>query len=103
MNMAIIEGISDSSVLLSVIVLAAMLWMLKLAYELKTAIVQKGKALDTKISNLESRAVSIRREMADLHKSVSQKLDRDEFEKRLDGLIELVGKKKETKKEKDAR
>ncbi|MFH0972086.1 MAG: hypothetical protein V1835_05990 [Candidatus Micrarchaeota archaeon] len=101
--MAIIEGVGDSSVFLAIIVLAALLWMLKLAYDLKKAIIQKSKMLDTKVSSLESRAVSIRREVVDLHKVINQKLDKEEFEKRIDGLIALVGKKKEAERKKDAR
>jgi hypothetical protein len=101
--MALIEGVSDFSVFLIVALFLIALYMLKLAQELKDAIIQKSKMLDSKISNLESKAVSVRREVLDLHKNVNQKLDREEFEKRLDGLIGLVGKKKETEKKKDAR
>lgn len=101
--MAIIEGISDSSILLFVVVFGAFLWMLRLAYELKAAILQKSKALDSKIGNLEGKAVSIRREVADLHRTLSAKLDKEEFEKRMDGLGELVVKKKEGGSRKDVR
>ncbi|MFH1443341.1 MAG: hypothetical protein ABIG96_04880 [Candidatus Micrarchaeota archaeon] len=101
--MAIVEGFSDSSVALLLVVLAALLWMVKLAYDLKHSIIQRSKMLDSKVSSLEGRAVSIRREMIDLHKAVGQKLDKEEFEKRIDGLIELVGKKEKAERKRDAR
>ncbi|MFH1750290.1 MAG: hypothetical protein ABH863_01275 [Candidatus Micrarchaeota archaeon] len=101
--MAIIEGLSDLTLLVFALVFLAFIWMLKLASELKQAILLRSKALDSKISTLETRAVSIRREVADLHKDISHKLDREEFEKRIDGLISLVGKKKEADRKKDIR
>ncbi|MEK6953420.1 MAG: hypothetical protein AABX01_00305 [Candidatus Micrarchaeota archaeon] len=101
--MAIIGGVNDFTLLLFVLVFAAFIWMLKLASDLKAAILQRSKSLDSKVTNLESKAVSIRREVVELHKAVSQKLDREEFEKRIDGLVALVGKKKEAERKKDVR
>ncbi|HLC47466.1 MAG TPA: hypothetical protein VJI13_00170 [Candidatus Norongarragalinales archaeon] len=101
--MAILEGVHDFTLLLFVLVFVAFIWMLKLASELKGAIMQKSKALDAKVTNLETKAVGIRREVLDLHRTIGQKLDREEFEKRIDGLVALVGKKKEAEKRKDAR
>ncbi len=101
MPMAILEGVSDSAVFLIAIVLVAVAWMIKLAYELKHAILQKSHSLDHKISSLEGKAVSIRREVVDLQKNVNQKLDREDLEKQLDSVIRMVGKKKETEKKKD--
>lgn len=101
--MSMIEGVGDLALLLLVLVLALAIYFIKLAYDLKRAILMRSRSLDAKVGNLESRAVSIRREVVDLHKQIGQKLDKEEFEKRIDGLIELVGKRRETEKKKDAR
>jgi hypothetical protein len=101
--MAILEGVNDLTLLLFVAVFAAFIWMLKLASELKATIMHRSRTLDAKVVNLEARAVAIRREVADLHRAVGQKLDREEFEKRIDGLVALVGKKKAEERKKDAR
>lgn len=99
--MPLVEGISDVTLLVFVIVLAALVWMIKVASDLRLLIVKRGKLLDNKISLLEGKAVLMRREVVDLHKSMHQKLDKEEFERRIDGLIELLSGKKSAKK-KDA-
>ncbi|MBI5225408.1 hypothetical protein HY989_06070 [Candidatus Micrarchaeota archaeon] len=101
--MAILEGANDASVVLFIFVIGALFWMIKLAYDLKNAILAKSKTLDSKVANLEGKAISIRKEVQDLNKNIHQKLDKEEFEKRIDGLIDLVGKKKEPEKRKDMR
>ncbi|MFH1199589.1 MAG: hypothetical protein V1708_00820, partial [Candidatus Micrarchaeota archaeon] len=92
--MAFIEGIGDITALLFVIVVAALAWMIKLAYDLKHLVVKRGRHVEGKVALLEGKAVLTRREVVDLHKSLHQKMDISEFDKRMDGLIELVGGRK---------
>ncbi|MBU1197921.1 hypothetical protein KJ765_05430 [Candidatus Micrarchaeota archaeon] len=101
--MSIIAGLSDVSLLVFVVVIASLVWMIKVAYDLKKLIVKRGKLIDSKVSLLEGKAVLMRREVVDLHKNMHHKLDKEEFERRVDGLVELLGGKKSNKKHKDAR
>ncbi|MFH1106496.1 MAG: hypothetical protein V1787_01225 [Candidatus Micrarchaeota archaeon] len=101
--MALVEGVSDLTVVLFIVVVSALLWMVKMSYDLRALIVRRGRAIESKVAFLEGKAVLMRREVVDLHKSLHSKMDAGEFEKRMDGLIELVkGRKKETHKHKDA-
>jgi hypothetical protein len=99
--MAFIAGISDLTLLLFVIVVGALLWMIKLAYDLKALVVKKGRHVEGKVALLEGKAVLMRREVVDLHKTLHSKMDVGEFDKRMDGLIELVGGRKKEHKHRD--
>ncbi len=100
--MALVEGVNDLTLALFVLVVVALAWMMKLAYELKALVVKKGRHVEGKVALLEGKAVLMRREVVDLHKALHSKMDAGEFDKRMDGLIELVqGRKKETHKHKD--
>ncbi len=66
------------------------------------ALVEGVNDLTLALFVLEGKAVLMRREVVDLHKALHSKMDAGEFDKRMDGLIELVqGRKKETHKHKD--
>lgn len=99
--MAVVEGVNDLTLLLFIVVVVALLWMVKVAYDLKALVVKKGRHVEGKVALLEGKAVLLRREVVDLHKALHSKMDVGEFDRRMDGLIELVKGKKETHKHKD--
>ncbi len=99
--MTIVEGISDLTLIVFILVLAALVWMIKIASDLRSLIVKRAKSIDSKVSLLEGKAVLMRREVVDLHKALHAKLDKTEFERRIDGLVELLSGKKGTHKKKD--
>lgn len=99
--MAIVEGISDLTLFVFLLVLLALGWMIKVASDLRLLISKRARAIDGKVSLLEGKAVLMRREVVDLHKAMHQKLDKSEFERRMDGLVELISGKKPAHKKKD--
>ena len=76
-----------------VIVAIAVLWLIKIAHDLKTAIVKRSGELDARLMSAEQKAISSRKDVEDMHRIMNDKVDGEEMERRINGLVELVTKK----------
>ena len=81
---------TDFAVLLLAAVVLALLLVMKLAYDLKEAVLRRSDAINSKLIQLEHRAVEMKRELHDLHRTAKDKADYADLEKRVNGLIELI-------------
>ena len=88
---------ADLSIMLLAAVIIGLALVMKLAYDLKEAIMRRSDSINTKLINLEHRSLSMKRDLHDLHTAVRDKADYADLEKRVNGLTELIksdGKKR---------
>ncbi len=79
---------------LGVLILGVFIYMVKVVLDLQSAISASVRRVEDKLSALEQSASQVNSDVSEMKRSVNDKVDRSYVERRLEGLADLLKRKK---------
>jgi predicted Holliday junction resolvase-like endonuclease len=86
--------VNGVTIALIVFALGLFIVLVKTVYRFKKEVLARASEVEEKVAKIERKAVALKATLSEIQDEVSEKIDLDYLNKRIDGLINLINEKK---------